>query len=342
MWNRQKLTQQFSGRFYHRQFINIITRIRHHPVKVRSVFSPKHIFLIKFHFAGPNLIDAYHKPQIFHETYKKPLESEVLLPTKPSDLFFASDTSRKPALIKTLEGSPFAKPSEDRPFGISDSVDAQSINYAFTYHTSSTTTSTERTTTPYVPLPPPPPETTSAKTPETTTSMYARFEKNTKPPKSHMSLVIEGHSKVKTYKPGHFDPKEKHRPVLVPITPLGDPVQRRIVNTEEDGGVLEVKHLHSSEEKKSEVKKVELEKSIVATTKEKPSAISSLLSFLDTSFGGLVVQEESSSEELDEEKRVQDSNNIEKDKENFRSAKNVTPEKPHFVKKQSVVTKSKE
>lgn len=285
------------------------------------------------------MIDAYHKPQLFHETYKKPLESEILLPTKPSDLFYASDT-RKPALIKTLEGSPFAKPSEERPYGSSDSVDAQSINYAFTYHTSSTTTSTERTTTPYVPLPPPPPETTTLKIPETTTSMYARFERNTKAPKSHMSLVIEGHSKVKTYKPGHFDPKEKHRPVLVPITPLGDPVQRRIVNTEEDGGVLEVKHLHSSAERKSDTKKVELEKK-EPVVKEK-SAISSLLSFLDTSFGGLVVQEESS-EELDEEKTghlksVQD-NNIEKHKENFRSAKNVTPEKPHFVKKLTTTSK---
>lgn len=149
-----------------------------------------------------------------------------------------------------------------------------------------------------------------------------------------MSLVIEGHSKVKTYKPGHFDPKERHRPVLVPITPEGDPIQRRIVNTEEDGGVLEVKHLHSSVEKKSETKKIELDKKENVTTEK--SAISSLLSFLDTSFGGLVVQEESS-EELDEEKSGEGLKNVIKDNninENFRSGKNISPEKPIFVKKQ--------
>uniref|UniRef100_A0A336LB21 CSON007234 protein n=1 Tax=Culicoides sonorensis TaxID=179676 RepID=A0A336LB21_CULSO len=276
---------------------------------------------------GPNLIDTYHKSQIFHDN------PEFHITHPPSDLYFASDT-RKPAVIKSLEGSPFAKPSDDRPYGkLSDSVDAQSINYAFTYQTTTTEKfTTEKPTTTYRPSPPPTPETTTAKLPETTTSMYARFRENTKTPKPHMSLVIEGHSKVKTYKPGHFDPKEKHRPVLVPIEPVADPIQRRITDKENGIISLEVKHLHSSEEKKSETKKVELEKPVVK--KKQKSAISSLLSFLDTSFGDLDVQEESS-EEFDEKMKLNDSNNnnIEKEQEIFRNGKKFDGEQPHFVKK---------
>ncbi|XP_063702923.1 uncharacterized protein LOC134832726 [Culicoides brevitarsis] len=296
---------------------------------------------------GPNFIDTFHKPHVIHESYKIPLDNtELFLPTKPpsssnNDLFFASSESRKPALIKTLEGSPFAKPSQDKHFTVSDSVDAQSINYAFTYQTTSTTTSTEKPTTPYVPLPPPPPETTTTQAPETTTSMYARFEPKTKPPRGPMSLVIEGHSKVKTYKPGQFDPKEKHRPVLVPIQ-SADPIQRRVINTEENGVALEVKHLHSSEEKKSETKKIELttpkspEKKLEKEGKEEKSAFSSLLSFLDTSFGDLVVQEESSEEQLDEENKI-GAKNLEQnggsDNNIRRSARNISPNEPHFVLK---------
>lgn len=187
------------------------------------------------------------------------------------------------------------------------------------------TTTTEKPTTEFVPAPPPPPETTTSPSTTSTTSIYARFEKSTKPPRGPMSLVIEGHSKVKMYKPGNVDPKEKHRPILVPIKPVGDPIQRRVVNTEEDGKLLEVKHLHTSLEKKSETKKIELD------NKQKPEAkspISSLLSFLDTSFGGLLVQEESS-EELDSDKtdiaslkNVQ-GNDLNKEKENFRNVRNI-------------------
>lgn len=279
------------------------------------------------------MLDVYHKPQEFSDTFKtSPFKSNILSQTKPSDLFLSSDT-HKPTLIKTLEGSPFTKHTDERPFGgTPDLIDAQSINNAFTYQTSSSTTSTtEKTTTPYnVPSQPSFSDTKPLKSFETTTSLYSNFEKNTKAPKNHMSLVIEGHSKVKTYKPGQFDPKEKHRPVLIPVTPLGDPINRRIVNTEEDGKIIEVKHLHSKEERKSETKKVE--------NHQEKSAISSLLSFLDTSFGSLVIQEESS-EELDEEKlenlKNLQGNNI--DKENYRNGKKIKPlpEKPHFVMKKT-------
>lgn len=267
-----------------------------------------------------NYIDStyHHKPSYFFD--KKPtfFEASTNFPFSKPDPVQAAYSSHLPIRANFADSAaPFTKPT-DSP--LDSIVDANSINYEFTYETTLATATTKQTTTTHAPLPPPP-STTTTTTPTTTTSMYSRLEKPTKPPRGPMSLIIEGHSKVKTYGQSFEDPKEKHRPKLVPIVGKADPVIRKVVNTNEEGSTLNVEHLHTPPNPKLETKKVEVKK------EKEESAMSSLFSFLD--LGGLLGGKDESSEEQDDIEK----NNLAEEKEIFRKARNASLTEPHFKKK---------
>lgn len=279
------------------------------------------LFLIS---AGNYLDSAYHhKPTYYYD--KKPGYdlTTTNYPYALPDPVQAAHSSHIPIRTSFADSAaPFTKPT-DPPASDNGNVDANSINYEFSYETTVATTTTRHTTTTQEPLPPPP-STTTTTTPSTTTSMYARLEKPTRPSRGPMSIIIEGHSKVKTYGQSFEDPKEKHRPKLVPILGKADPVIRNVVNTDETGTDLNVEHLHTPPNPKLEPKKVE----VVKQEKEQ-SAMSSLFSFLD--LGSLLGDKDESSEEVDGVEQ----NNLASERENFRKARNVTLTDPHFKKKES-------
>lgn len=109
-----------------------------------------------------------------------------------------------------------------------------------------------------------------------------------------MYLIIEGHSKVKTY--GQSDEEGAHAPKIVPVVPTEDSV---ITHVEQDQPM--VKHLHKKmmmEEKKSKE----------AAGKGEDSKMSGLLSFIDSSFGDFLKaeDEENSVLEINVEKKKQE------------------------------------
>ncbi|KAL9923452.1 uncharacterized protein ACN2A1_001586 isoform 1-T3 [Glossina fuscipes fuscipes] len=77
----------------------------------------------------------------------------------------------------------------------------------------------------------------------TTDSMFSHYNQPEKPLQGPMYLIIEGHSKVKTYGKGELDP---HKPKIVPIIPKREPVVRRGDPNEKRGTpeTFNVKHLH--------------------------------------------------------------------------------------------------
>ncbi|KAH8325753.1 hypothetical protein KR067_007021 [Drosophila pandora] len=78
----------------------------------------------------------------------------------------------------------------------------------------------------------------------TTDSLFSHYKQPAKPLLGPMYLIIEGHSKVKTYGQNEFDP---HSPKLVPVISKREPVVR-IADPNEKRGTVEsyqVKHLHT-------------------------------------------------------------------------------------------------
>ncbi|TMW49841.1 hypothetical protein DOY81_005081 [Sarcophaga bullata] len=78
----------------------------------------------------------------------------------------------------------------------------------------------------------------------TTDSLFKHYHQPEKPLRGPMYLIIEGHSKVKTYGKDELDP---HKPKIVPIIPNREPVVR-IADPNEKRGTPEtfqVKHLHT-------------------------------------------------------------------------------------------------
>lgn len=119
----------------------------------------------------------------------------------------------------------------------------------------------------------------------TTDTIFSHYKQPEKPMPGPMYLIIEGHSKVKTYG-GPSTSSGRREPNFIPVQSTVDPVVVRVVN-EDDGGKYEVRHLHYKQPT-PEDQEAETEKNTPPTeSKAKPNAnkMSSLLSLLDTSFG---------------------------------------------------------
>lgn len=94
-------------------------------------------------------------------------------------------------------------------------------------------------------------------------------------PMTPMNLIIQGHSRVKTYGQG----TEERDPKIVEVKSVENPVVNRVVSKDENGIPFEVKHLHVSSGNKT------VSVSLNATAESENSPVAGLLSFLDLSFG---------------------------------------------------------
>lgn len=108
----------------------------------------------------------------------------------------------------------------------------------------------------------------------------------------YQALIIQGHSKVKTYGADSSDSnKAKHEPKMVPVVPNKDPVVKHVVS---EDNVIQVKHLHklhSSGETKTKSAQISTKKPI-------NSPMASLLSLLDSSLASFSLEHDKKSRPL--------------------------------------------
>lgn len=115
----------------------------------------------------------------------------------------------------------------------------------------------------------------------TTDSLFSHYKQPALPVRGPMYLIIQGHSKVKTYGADQTDKKpEKHEPKMVPVTVKDDLIVKHMIATDSSGNELQVKHLH-----KLHTPEVKPKISTTKATKKPVNSpmMDSLLSLLDTS-----------------------------------------------------------
>ncbi|XP_061399289.1 mucin-2 [Musca vetustissima] len=113
----------------------------------------------------------------------------------------------------------------------------------------------------------------------TTDSLFSHYNQPEKPLRGPMYLIIEGHSKVKTYGKDELDP---HKPKIVPVISSREPVVRRADPNEKRGTpeTFQVKHLHSKTTQAMEkitttTAKPATTKTTTGSTTKKPSVTTS-------------------------------------------------------------------
>lgn len=97
------------------------------------------------------------------------------------------------------------------------------------------------------------------------------FKETPKP----MNLIIQGHSRVKTYGQG----TEERDPKIIEVKSLENPVVNRVVSKDENGVQFDVKHLHANSSNRTQ------NTSLNSTAESENSPVAGLLSLLDLSFG---------------------------------------------------------
>lgn len=126
----------------------------------------------------------------------------------------------------------------------------------------------------------------------TTDELFSHYKQPVEPLKGPMYLIIQGHSKVKTYGPKPENITDKHVPKMVPVMATKDPVVSHVVSEDDNGNTIGVMHLH-----KTKSTTVQPTKSSKTKTKNKlidkksSSTMDNLLSLLDTSFGGFFLND---------------------------------------------------
>lgn len=130
--------------------------------------------------------------------------------------------------------------------------------------------------------------TTTAPISTTTESIEASdypFKSVIIPTRAPLYLIIQGHSKVKTYGAENVDnAKAKHEPKMVPVTTNKDPVVKHVVSQDSRGNEIQVKHLHKIQTPIAKVKST-----TPSTKRVTNSPVDSLLSLLDKSFAGFTL-----------------------------------------------------
>ncbi|XP_058451481.1 uncharacterized protein LOC131430480 [Malaya genurostris] len=137
----------------------------------------------------------------------------------------------------------------------------------------------------------------------TTDSLFSHYNSPPRPPKGPLYLIIEGHSKVKTYGLNNNNTL-LIPPKMVPVVGSANPVVRHVVNHDEAGDEMEVPHVTI--------------KPTTSTTTARPlssdeetsaekSAIDSLLGLLDSSFGGYLLEGDSGGNSIDSAEADKDS-----------------------------------
>lgn len=110
------------------------------------------------------------------------------------------------------------------------------------------------------------------------------------------NLIIEGHSKVKTYGLKNEDAIGNNLPKIRPVQAKENPIVERVTNSEE-GPEFNVKHLQSNQN----VNNKYFNKN---SDSDKKSAMTSLLSLLDSSFANFLTDESDDKVRLESENKI--------------------------------------
>lgn len=121
------------------------------------------------------------------------------------------------------------------------------------------------------------------------------------------NLVIEGHSKVKTY--GLKSEDEIGKAMIRPVQAKENPIVERVTNSDE-GPEFNVKHLKANKKDSGKISRK------TEDNKKSESAMDSLLSLLDSSFGNFLSEENSDKVRHESEKRM-----VKNEKENMERRK---------------------
>lgn len=133
----------------------------------------------------------------------------------------------------------------------------------------------------------------------TTDSLFSHYNQPVLPVRGPMYLIIQGHSKVKTYGPDASVKPEKHEAKMVPVTAQDDPVVKHIVSLDPKGAELQVKHLHKLQASDAKIKT-----GTPKPTKKINSPMDSLLSLLDSSLGNFAFNSKETKYKVIESKRI--------------------------------------
>lgn len=131
------------------------------------------------------------------------------------------------------------------------------------------------------------PVTTVAPITLTTDELFSHYKQPTEPLHGPMYLIIQGHSKVKTYGGQQtVNGTIRHSAKMVPVETSRDPVVTHVVSEEEDGNVMKVAHMHKTSQNNDAKHQTSIDR------KKTNSTVDSLLSLLDSSFMGFFMNDE--------------------------------------------------
>lgn len=135
----------------------------------------------------------------------------------------------------------------------------------------------------------------------TTDSLFSHYKQPSLPVRGPMYLIIQGHSKVKTYGPdGSSNTKrtDKAEAKMVPVVAKDDPIVKHIVSLDSNEAEIQVKHLHKLRENDSKTKSATSK-----PTKKVATPMVSLLSLLDSSLASFGLNDKETKTKLNEQKK---------------------------------------
>lgn len=148
---------------------------------------------------------------------------------------------------------------------------------------------------------------TTTPVPVSTSSSDAIFSYQKQPAlpvRRPMYLIIQGHSKVKTYGNNNGANKtEKHEPKMVPVVAHDDPIVKHVISSDRNVGEFQVKHLHKSQSSDVKAKTTTASNKL---TKKVSTPMGSLLSLLDSSLASFGLGEKESKIKSNDLKKTHD------------------------------------
>lgn len=142
--------------------------------------------------------------------------------------------------------------------------------------------------------------TTAAPMSLTTDSLFSHYKQPSLPVRGPMYLIIQGHSKVKTYGPdGSTKKTEKHEAKMVPVVAREDPVITHVASTDSIESEIQVKHLHKLQETNAKSKAAATNR----PAKKVATPMADLLSLLDSSLASFGLNDKEAKTKTNELKK---------------------------------------
>lgn len=127
--------------------------------------------------------------------------------------------------------------------------------------------------------------TTAAPITPTTDPIFSHYNQPALPVRGPLYLIIQGHSKVKTYgieskQSKNENKQSKNEPKLIPVGGDTDPVIRHVASDDTNSNIIQIKHLHKTRAPETKTRTTQNPNKNLLN-----SSMSSLLSLLDSPFG---------------------------------------------------------